>query len=124
MIQTPKIKLIAPDDSVRSVKTLRTSKASSIRSGSATAIRKSLKKVEFADTLNDRLENSTLIFKTNNNNNNNSSTANLNFGTNKSIRRVKESDFANINIPDFQINLNHNTDDILQQLKSNLSQNI
>jgi hypothetical protein len=93
----PKINIIAPDDSMKMLQALRASKASSIRSNSA--FRRGTKKVEFADSLNERLQD-------------NSFTSGLHFGTNRSIRRVKEAE--EVDIPNFTVDLTSNADDILQ----------
>lgn len=83
-------------------------------------MRKSAKKVEFSqESFNDRSFDTSLLLS---NNNNPTSISNLNYGTNRSIRRVADLSTTDINLPDFKLNLQSNTDDLLQQLKANLTQ--
>ncbi|CDW84921.1 UNKNOWN [Stylonychia lemnae] len=127
---TPKIRITQPITSIQGnhnpiqpYQTVRQSKNSSIRGGSE--MRKSHKRVEFMDDTetsnhHNRLENSFDIKL----DTTMQPQPNLNFGTNRSLRRKRgqdELENGNIQLPEFKINLNNNTDDILQQLKNNLN---
>lgn len=95
----PKINILAPLDSTRNSR-------SSVRNAANHTIDTTnikSKKSEMADSYNDREETMPK--------------------NNKSIRRVMDIDHTAINIPDFKIDINQNSDDILKQFKDNLKNN-